>query len=111
MSLAVLLRIGAHPERPWTPGELHREMPDLDEGDAGDLLAAFYGQGLLTAAAAATYHYQPSSPELARRVADLVEAYAEQPAAVLEEIANLARLAPLRSFAEAFVIRKERKRG
>jgi len=44
MSLAVLLRIEAPPDRAWTPGELHREMPDLDEGDAGDLLAAFYGR-------------------------------------------------------------------
>jgi hypothetical protein len=86
-------------------------LSDLDEREAGDLLAEFYGQGLLAASAAATYRYQPSASELARRVADLVQAYAEQPTAVLEEIASLARLAPLRRFAEAFVIRKERKRG
>jgi hypothetical protein len=111
MSLAVLLRIQAHPDRTWTPRDLQHEIPDLHDLEAGDLLAAFYGQGLLTAAAAATYRYQPSSPELAKRVTDLVRNYAERPADVLEEIASLARVAPLRSFADAFVIRKERKRG
>lgn len=109
--LAILLRIQAHPDRVWTPRELHHEMHDLAEREAADLLAAFYGQGLLTAAAGDTYRYEPSSPEVARMVVDLVQAYAERPAAILEEIANLASLGPLRSFADAFVIRKERKRG
>jgi hypothetical protein len=109
--LAILLCIHADDSRTWTPGDVHSEVRELDEREARDLLAAFYGQGLLTAVAVDTYRYAPSSPELARGVAALAQAHAERPAAVLKEVARLEGLGPIRSFSDAFVIRKGRRRG
>jgi hypothetical protein len=109
--LEVLLLLRAHPEQTWTPIDLQREMPDLDEQHVHDLLAAFYPQELVTVASPNRYHYGPRSPEVAQLLDRLAETYAERPAAVLEEITALASLAPIRSFADAFLIKKEPKRG
>jgi hypothetical protein len=109
--LEVLLLLRAHSDRTWTPAELRREMPDLDEPHARDLLAGLYAQELLAAASVEHYQFGPRSPEVARLVDYLAAAYLERPAAVLEEISALAGLAPIRSFADAFLIKKERKRG
>lgn len=101
----------AHSDHMWTPRDLAGGIQHLGNEEAQDLLATFYGHGFLAAVAADRYRYEPNSPELARGVAALAKAYAEQRIAVLEQLARLTALDPLRSFADAFVIRKDRKRG
>jgi hypothetical protein len=60
------------------------EIQHLANEQAQDLLATFYGHGLLAAVTTDRYRYEPSSPELARGVAALTKAYSEQRIAVLE---------------------------
>jgi hypothetical protein len=110
-SLTTLLHVQAHPNRTWTPRELHDVAPEVKEHELGDLLAAFYAQGLLVAAGRGMYRYEPGSSVVADLVALLAKTYANQPAVVLEELLTLDRSAPLRSFADAFIIKKGRKRG
>jgi hypothetical protein len=110
-ALTLLLHLQAGADRTWTPRDVCRTMSDLDVQEAGDMLAAFYGLGLLAATATDTYVYEPRSSEVARLMAMLAEAYALQPTAVLEEITTLASVAPLRRFADAFVIKGRWKRG
>jgi hypothetical protein len=110
-ALIALLHIQAHPNRTWTPRELHDVAPEIDEAELADLLAAFYAQGLLVVVGPGMYRYEPGSSEVADLVALLAKTYANQPALVLEEIMTLDRSAPLRSFADAFIIKKGKKRG
>jgi hypothetical protein len=109
--LEALLYIQANPGRVWTPRELAAEIQALSTIEAWDLLATFYGHGFLIAVSRDSFRYEPSSPELAQGVAALAKAYAEQRIVVLEHLTRLAGLDPIRSFADAFVIRKDRKRG
>ena len=109
--LEALLYMHAHPDRLWTPSELAGGIQPLSLDDARDLLATLYGHGFLTAVSGDGFRYEPNSPELARETDALAKAYAEQRIVVLEHLARLAGLDPVRSFADAFVIRKDRKRG
>jgi hypothetical protein len=109
--LETLLFIQAHPDRLWTPRELTQSVQPLSMDEARDLLATFYGHGFLVAVATDGFRYEPHSPELAREVAALAKAYTAQRVAVLEHLARLVELNPVRSFADAFIIRKDRKHG
>jgi hypothetical protein len=109
--LEALLYIQANQGRVWTPRELADGIQPLSTDEAFDLLATFYGHGFLTAVSRNSFRYEPSSPELAQGAAALAKAYGEQRIAVLEQLTRLAGLDPVRSFADAFVIRKDRKRG
>jgi hypothetical protein len=109
--LEALLYIQAHPDRVWKPHELADTIQHLGKDEARDLLVTFYGHGFLTAVSRDSFRYEPSSPELAQGAAALAKVYAEQRLAVLEHLTRLAGLDPVRSFADAFVIRKDRKRG
>ena len=109
--LEALLQIQATPGRVWTPRELAGEIQHLSTEDAWDLLATFYGHGFLTAVSRDSFRYEPSSPELVQGVAALAKAYAEQRIVVLEHLMTLASMDPIRRFADAFVIRKDSKRG
>jgi hypothetical protein len=109
--LEALLYIHAHPDRLWTPGELTQGNPALSLDEARDLLATFYGHGFLVAVSADGFRYEPNSPELAREATALAKAYAEQRVAILQYLARLVGLNPVRSFADAFIFRKDSKRG
>jgi hypothetical protein len=109
--LEALLYIQANPGRVWTPRELAGGIQPLNTDEALDLLATFYGHGFLTAVSRDSFRYEPSSPELAQSAAALAKAYAEQRIALLEHLTRLASLDPVRSFADAFVIRRDSKRG
>jgi hypothetical protein len=87
------------PERSTVPHELAGTIQDLRQHDARDLLATFYGHGFLTAVSRESFRYQPNSPELARGLAALAKAYAERRIAILEQLARLAGLDPVRSLA------------
>ncbi len=95
----------------WRSQELVGTIQGLGKDEAQDLLATLYGHGFLTAVSGDSFRYEPNSPELARGVATLAKAYAEQRIAVLEQLARLAGMDSVRSFADAFVIRKDRTRG
>jgi hypothetical protein len=107
-ALAVLLHIQAHPDRTWTPRELHLELPDLEEWQAADLLAAFYSQDLLAVGMSGRYQYGPKSPKVARLVATLAQACPQDPAAILEATKS-SNSTPLRRFADAVIVKKKRK--
>ena len=109
--LEALLYMHAHADRLWTAPELAGGVQPISLEDARDLLATFYGHGLLAAVSADAFRYEPTSLELARDVAALAKAYAEQRIAILEHLATLSSLDSVRSFADAFVIRKDRTHG
>jgi hypothetical protein len=110
-ALTILLHIQAHPHRAWTPRDLHDVASEIEEEKVADLLAAFYAQKLLVVVGGGTYRYEPDSSEVAGLVALLAKTYADHPAVVLEEIMTLDRGATLRSFADAFILKKDSRRG
>lgn len=101
----------SRPRAAWTGKLLCADLAQRDEKESADLLAAFHWHGFLAAEPDGTYRYQPRSAELRRQAGSLATVYANQRLTVLTELANLASLAPIRNFAEAFRIRKDRSDG
>jgi hypothetical protein len=95
----------------WTAARLADRVGPLGEKAAADLLAAFHWHGFLVADSSGTFRYQPRSAELERQASRLATAYVHERLAVLLELANLERLTPIRNFADAFRLRKDRPGG
>jgi hypothetical protein len=110
-ALEALVLLQSKPDVAWTARLLGDQVDGLDEKNAADLLAAFHWHGFLTAEADGTYRYQPRTAELDRQASHLALAHANERLAILTELANLASLTPIRNFAEAFRIRKDRPGG
>ena len=109
--LQVLLAVHADSASVWSAGRLTAALPELGLAAAEDLLAALHWLGFLAVTQDGGLVYQPSSPELAARVDELVALHAERPTEVLQEIARLELLNGVRSFADAFRLRRTRDRG
>lgn len=114
----MLLMLCADPQRRWPASELAREMrvepawaePALNELARRGLLAADGTTGETGGASASRYHYAPASPALDEAVRQLARTYAELRVSVIEFIFSLPE-EPIRSFADAFRLRKERTDG
>jgi hypothetical protein len=105
-AVEVMALLQSRPDVAWTAELLARHLGPRHAREAADLLAAFHWHGFLAAEPDATYRYRPRSAELGRLAGALARAYAEERLAVLAEVASLADLGPIRSFAAAFRIKK-----
>jgi hypothetical protein len=107
VQLEVLLLLRAAPDRPWTAAEVAQALridPTWATGQLGDLAA----RGLLASAdVPGAYRYAPATPELVRAVTQLEKDYAERRVTVITLIFSKP-VDKLRSFADAFRLRKDK---
>ena len=110
VQLEVLLLLFAQPQRQFTAADIGRELR-INVAWAEGQLRVLCDRELLacTPPPAATYHYAPRTPELDQAVRGLAAAYADYRVTVTSLIfAKPERPAdPIRSFADAFRIRRE----
>jgi hypothetical protein len=110
--LEVLLLVRATAPKEWDGTTVARELR-IDARSAASRLANMAARGLLvtTDAAAGRYRFDPKSPELRRVVGQLADTYDERRVSVITLIFSKPS-DTIRSFADAFRIRKdERDRG
>jgi hypothetical protein len=99
-ALEMLLLVSGRPERAWQQDELVRELRSSPAAVAG-ATQSLQRAGLLAAAGADTWRYQPASPEL-DHIGELVrKIYAAKPATVIGAIFDPSD-AKLRAFIDAF---------
>lgn len=105
--LETLLLVHSAPEREWTPEEVARSIYTVPAG-ATRRLEQLVQMGLASSnnTANPAYRYAPSRPALAAQVDALAAAYRAQRVAVINLIYNQPP-DPLRSFADAFKLRKD----
>lgn len=104
----VLLALAAQPERWWDAAQLAealRPSSTLTTGAATRHLETFHARGLLAAEPPDRFQYRPASEDLAAQVVTLAQAYTERPVTLIRIIYAL-RDAKIRSFAEAFKVRR-----
>src|SRR6185436_3521702 len=92
----LLLQIAAGPEA---------EVRPRDAGEA-KILQAFHAGGLVMASVDQAYQYRPANGTLQRHVQTLGKAYEERPVTLIRIIYAL-RDSKIRSFADAFRVRKD----
>lgn len=105
--LETLLLVHSGPERAWTPEEVARSIYTVPAG-ATRRLEQLVELGLAQSDGAPdpAYRYAPSRPALATQVDALAEAYRRARVAVINLIYNKPP-DPLRSFSDAFKLRKD----
>jgi hypothetical protein len=111
VQVEILLLLHADPTRALTPQDVARELR-IDAAYAQSELARFTIRGLFRTAdkAASTYQYAPASPQIDAAVRGLASAYADRRVTVI----GLVYSRPpdqIRSFADAFRLRKEKGDG
>jgi DNA-binding MarR family transcriptional regulator len=106
--LEILRLLGEDPQKEWHAADLAREaqtpLPTI-----GAHLSALQARGLLTTqtrGADLLCRYGPSTPELRNRLDQLLQVYRERPVTMINLVYSRAR-ETLKSFAEAFRLRKE----
>lgn len=111
VQLEVLLLLHSDPDRAWSSDQLARELR-IDARAAEQQLAILCSRGLLRCPEQApqSYQYAPRSPALHQAVGGLQRAYTDRRVTVIGMIYSKPTDA-LRSFADAFRIRKERDDG
>ncbi len=105
--LETLLLVHSAPEREWTPEEVARSIYTVP-ASATRRLEQLVQMGLASSnnAANPAYRFAPARPALAGQVDALAAAYRAQRVAVINLIYNQPP-DPLRSFADAFKLRKD----
>ena len=109
LQLELLLLLRSDAGRRWSAAELAQELR-IDAAWAAGQLDELCRHGLLHCEPAdrPTYRFAPKSPDLDRTVADLAEAYAHRRVTVIGLIFSKP-IEKLRTFADAFRIRKDDK--
>lgn len=104
--LEILLLLRTHGERTWSAAEVSRELRSNEQA-AGDRLNALRSAGLVEPVAGAEpkYRYAPESSRLDLLVSRVEQCYRDYRLRVIERV--FTKPDELRSFAEAFRIRKE----
>jgi DNA-binding IclR family transcriptional regulator len=105
--LEILLLLEREPERGWTADEISRQVFTVPAAAIGSL-EGLVAQGLAASddAGNPTYRYAPATPDVRRQVAALADAYRASRVAVIQLV--FAKPAdPLRSFADAFRVRRD----
>lgn len=104
--LEILCLFVEEPERTWSEAEVFRRIQSSRESVSRHL--GFFATDLFLAGdSSAGYHFSPRTPELTRQAAELVKTYREKRVAIVEAIYK-APLDPIRDFADAFKIRKDK---
>lgn len=111
--LEVLLLLHGSPGRHWTDDEVARELRVTPSWVSG-MLRGLHEQGVLgRRAEPAAYRFEPSDHRHIAALAELAEAYATRRVTITQMIFTKAPPTPppaaLRSFADAFRIRREAK--
>jgi len=111
LELEILLLLRAQPTRTFLPSDLAQELK-IDASWASEQLAKFATRGLLarTDAAPIQYRYAPTSAELDATIAAVADAYATHRVTIIGLIFSKP-VATLRSFADAFRLRKDKNDG
>jgi len=111
LELELLLFLRERGARHWTAAELAHELK-VDPAWAGEQLAKFHARGLLarTDETGATYRYAPQSPQLDATVASVAAAYATHRVSIIGLIFSKPT-STLKTFADAFRIRKDKSDG
>jgi hypothetical protein len=113
LQLEVLLLLHAQAPRPWTAAELAQELR-IDAAWVAGQLASLADAGVLAATAAGgnapQYRYEPRAAELDRAVAGLAREYAARRVTVIGLIFSKP-VDKIRSFADAFRLRKDKPDG
>lgn len=108
VQLEALLLLHADPQRAWAPEDMAKELR-IEAAGAQDQLTILASRGLvgIVDPDTGTYHYGPSSPELAEAVNGLAKAYADRRVTIIGLIYSQPATDTLRSFADAFRFRKD----
>lgn len=107
--LELLRALSEQPEREWGAAELGSGIQTGPEAAAG-LLAYLLARGLVTRTAGAdrpSWKYGAATPELAAGLAGLLRLYRERPVTMIKAVYARPADDPLKSFADAFRLRKE----
>lgn len=106
-AVELLLFLAGHPDKPWTPGELARQMrpSSITEPAIREYLQLFVACRLVNRGHDNLYRYGTPSPQTTRVVQALAKAYNERPVSLVRMIYFL-KESKIQSFAEAFKIRK-----
>jgi hypothetical protein len=107
----VLLLLYANPARTFDAAQVGRELR-IEPAGAEEQLSKLTERGMLASGGGppGTYHYSPQTPQMDLAVAGLARAYADRRVAVISRIYAKPD-DPLRSFADAFRIRKDTESG
>lgn len=103
--LEILLLLWSTRERSWTPDEVSQELR-TSTMSAEKRLKALTDSGLLAIPETGRYRFSPASPAREGSVGELAQAYRGFRVRVTERIYNKPN--NLKSFADAFVIRKDK---
>ncbi|HEX6040651.1 hypothetical protein [Longimicrobium sp.] len=103
--LETLLLVHSAPQREWTPDDVARSIYTVP-ASAIRRLEQLVALGLAARGAGEAYRYAPGTPEQARHVDALAAAYRANRVAVIN-LVYATPPDPLRSFADAFKLRKD----
>jgi hypothetical protein len=108
VQLEILLLLFGQRERAWSSDDIARELR-VDAAWVDSQLGNLCTNGVVTCTTTKplTYQYQPKSPELDQAVVGLAQAYADRRVTVISMIFSKP-IDKLRSFADAFKIRKDK---
>ena len=112
LQLEILLLLHKHPERHWTAGEIDTQLR-INREWVAEQLAVLSRQRLLQLTqgnAGPSYQYAPADPALASAVAGLAKWHSTHRVAIVNMIYSKPTK-HLRSFADAFRIRKDPPNG
>lgn len=101
----LLLLLAGDATAAWRPKQAAERLPAMSEAGAAKILQSLHASGLALAGVDQSYQYRPSSEALRAHVDTLAKAYEERPVTLIRIIYAL-RDNKIRSFAEAFKIRK-----
>lgn len=103
--LETLCLLAENSGKSWSEQEIFKSIQSSHESVASNL-RYFAEARFLIVEAGANYRFSPQPPELARLAFELMKIYRERRVAVIDAIYK-APLDPIRSFADAFRIRKD----
>lgn len=110
VQLEVLLLLHANPQRGWTAADIGRELR-IDPAWASTQLVDLHARGMLQATDAASGAYQfTTDARLAQAVSELAKTYADRRVSVTALIFSKP-VDKLKTFSDAFRLRKERPDG
>lgn len=109
VQLEILLQLLSAPEKTWSPDQIAKQLR-IDPKWADGQLAELQARGLVAQPAPGVFQYGPATPELDQAVRMLDKAYTDRRVTVISLIFSKP-VDKLRSFADAFRIRKDQTDG